>query len=211
MTSTFVAAAILAGGKRPAASAGRSRASWCSTAAASSTADRRAAAGRRPDLHRRAGERPVRVPGIAVGPTCCLIAERSAAFTRHRQIARRRRSWCRRPAVLDRCAPRAAGAAHRGRPGGATRAARLRPLCAVYSEACAAPIHDGSTRARSGRSAPEGVHVEEIGPEMLDAYDPHGLLFVNVNTPRDYQRARNLLETMPQWRRERITEKHSAS
>ena len=86
------------------------------------------------------------------------------------------------------------------------------PLCAVYSDACAAPIRrrldQGSLRAAV---LPEGVQVEEIGPEMLDAYDPHGLLFVNVNTPRDYQRAQDLLESMPEWRRERITDKHSAS
>ena len=86
------------------------------------------------------------------------------------------------------------------------------PLCAVYSEACAEPIRRRLDRgALRAAVLPEGVHVEEIGPEMLDAYDPHGLLFVNVNTPGDYQRARDLLASMPQRPRERITDKHSAS
>ena len=82
------------------------------------------------------------------------------------------------------------------------------PLCAVYSSACAGPIRQ---RLESGalRAAipPEGVRVEEIGPEMLAAYDPDGLLFVNVNTPHDYERARDLIESMPQRPRDRITDK----
>jgi molybdopterin-guanine dinucleotide biosynthesis protein A len=86
------------------------------------------------------------------------------------------------------------------------------PLCAVYSRACAGPI-----RRRLGQGAlraavlPEGVRVEEVGPEMLAAYDPHGLLFVNVNTPQDYARAVDLLASMPQGPRERITDNNSAS
>jgi hypothetical protein len=32
----------------------------------------------------------------------------------------------------------------------------------------------------------------EIGPEEIAAFDPHGLLFVNVNTPHDYERARRM-------------------
>ena len=39
---------------------------------------------------------------------------------------------------------------------------------------------------------PEEVHVVEVGPEVVAAYDPHGLLFVNVNTPHDYERALRL-------------------
>jgi molybdopterin-guanine dinucleotide biosynthesis protein A len=86
------------------------------------------------------------------------------------------------------------------------------PLCAVYSIACAEPIRrrleGGSLKAAI---LPEGVQVEEIGPEMLAAYDPDGLLFVNVNTPHDYERARDLIESLPQWRGDRITDKQSPS
>jgi molybdopterin-guanine dinucleotide biosynthesis protein A len=35
-----------------------------------------------------------------------------------------------------------------------------------------------------------GVRVTEIGPEVLAAYDPAGLMFLNVNTPHDYEQAR---------------------
>jgi molybdopterin-guanine dinucleotide biosynthesis protein A len=86
------------------------------------------------------------------------------------------------------------------------------PLCAVYSARCAAPIR---RRLESGwlqaSQLPEGVHVEEIGPETLAAYDPDGLLFVNINTPHDYERARNLIESMPQRPADRITDEPSPS
>ena len=69
------------------------------------------------------------------------------------------------------------------------------PLCAIYSRACAAPIR---ARIESGRLEasvpPDGVRVVEVGEQALAAYDPDGLLFVNVNTPHDYERANTLLE-----------------
>lgn len=71
----------------------------------------------------------------------------------------------------------------------------LEPLCALYSRACAEPIRRrlaaGSLEAAV---VPEGVRSEEIGPEVLAAYDPDGLMFVNVNTPHDHARARGLAE-----------------
>jgi molybdopterin-guanine dinucleotide biosynthesis protein A len=86
------------------------------------------------------------------------------------------------------------------------------PLCAVYSSACAEPIRrrleEGALKASV---LPEGVRVEEIGPETLAAYDPAGLLFVNVNTPHDYERARDLIESPPQRRGDGITDKHIPS
>jgi molybdopterin-guanine dinucleotide biosynthesis protein A len=86
------------------------------------------------------------------------------------------------------------------------------PLCAVYSARCASPIRrrleSGSLQASR---LPEGVHVEELGPETLAAYDPDGLLFVNINTPHDYERARNLIESMPQRPDDRITDEPSPS
>jgi molybdopterin-guanine dinucleotide biosynthesis protein A len=86
------------------------------------------------------------------------------------------------------------------------------PLCAVYGRACAAPIR---RRLEAGelRAAvlPDGVKVEELGPEALAACDPDGLLFVNVNTPHDFERARNLIESMPQQRHDRITDEQFPS
>ena len=67
------------------------------------------------------------------------------------------------------------------------------PLCAAWSAACAGPIR---RRIQNGllktALVVEELRVEEIGPEVLASCDPHGLLFVNVNTPHDYERARRL-------------------
>jgi molybdopterin-guanine dinucleotide biosynthesis protein A len=61
-----------------------------------------------------------------------------------------------------------------------------------------------------GAGAPGGVYtairVEEIGPEALATYDPDGLLFVNVNTPHDYERARSLIELGSKPIQDRITD-----
>ena len=51
---------------------------------------------------------------------------------------------------------------------------------------------------------PEGVRVAEVGPETLAAYDPDGLLFVNVNTPHDYERAKEVVEERSKTSRDRI-------
>jgi molybdopterin-guanine dinucleotide biosynthesis protein A len=69
------------------------------------------------------------------------------------------------------------------------------PLCAIYSRACADPIRRRLERRQLEASVfPEGVKVAEIAPEVLAAYDADGLLFVNVNTPHDYERAQQLFE-----------------
>ncbi|MCA1562472.1 MAG: molybdenum cofactor guanylyltransferase [Acidobacteria bacterium] len=81
------------------------------------------------------------------------------------------------------------------------------PLCAVYGKACAEPIR---RRIESGdlRAAvlPDGVIVEEVGPEILAAYDPDGVLFVNVNTPHDWEQAHSLTELEREPRQDRITD-----
>ena len=74
------------------------------------------------------------------------------------------------------------------------------PLCAVYARGCAEPnrrqIARGDLRASGVPDAVRGaLHVVEIGPEVLAALDPDGLMFVNVNTPHDYERARSLVES----------------
>ena len=68
------------------------------------------------------------------------------------------------------------------------------PLCAIYSRACAPSIRERLTRGELEASRlPDGVRVAEVGPETVAAYDPDGLLFVNVNTPHDYERAKEVL------------------
>jgi len=88
------------------------------------------------------------------------------------------------------------------------RSARgLEPLCAIYTRECAEPIRDRLERGALEASVmPEGMVVEEIGPDVLAAYDPDGLLFVNVNTPHDYERARELVDSPSKARRDRIME-----
>jgi molybdopterin-guanine dinucleotide biosynthesis protein A len=79
------------------------------------------------------------------------------------------------------------------------------PLCAIYGDACAASIRARLTRGELEASRlPEGVRIAEVGPETLAAYDPDGLLFVNVNTPHDYERATEAIEDRSKTLRDRI-------
>jgi len=79
------------------------------------------------------------------------------------------------------------------------------PLCAIYSRACVEPIRERLARgALEASRLPQGVRVAEVGPETLAAYDPDGLLFVNVNTPHDYERAKARLEERSKTSRDRI-------
>jgi molybdenum cofactor guanylyltransferase len=69
------------------------------------------------------------------------------------------------------------------------------PLCAVYSRTCLESIRTRlERRALEASVLPEGVRIVEIGPEALATYDPEGLLFVNVNTPHDYERATKVFD-----------------
>jgi len=79
------------------------------------------------------------------------------------------------------------------------------PLCAIYSRTCAAPIRERIIRGELEASRlPEGVKVAEVSAETLAAYDPDGLLLVNVNTPHDYERAKQVLEGRSKTSRDRI-------
>jgi len=70
------------------------------------------------------------------------------------------------------------------------------PLCANYARESAAAIRNRLDRGeRHAASLPGGVQVIEVGPEEIAAFDPHGLLFVNVNTPTDFAEARRRLES----------------
>ena len=43
----------------------------------------------------------------------------------------------------------------------------------------------------------ESLRVEEIGPGELTTYDKDGPMFVNVNTPHDHERAKDLMGRGP--------------
>ena len=71
----------------------------------------------------------------------------------------------------------------------------LQPLCAVYASRLADVVRQRIERgALKIVDLSEVVRLVEIGPEELAAYDPEGLMFVNVNTPHDYERAKGLLD-----------------
>lgn len=67
------------------------------------------------------------------------------------------------------------------------------PLCATWSAACLEPVRRRIQEGhRKVSRLVEDVRVEDIEPEFLVACDPHGRLFVNVNTPHEYERAQAL-------------------
>jgi molybdopterin-guanine dinucleotide biosynthesis protein A len=70
------------------------------------------------------------------------------------------------------------------------------PLCASYSRACSEPIArllDAGRLKVAGVMA-AGLRVVEIAPDECARFDPDGMLFLNVNTPDDYARARAWLD-----------------
>ena len=68
------------------------------------------------------------------------------------------------------------------------------PLCAIYARETAAALRERLDRGeRQAAHPPGGVQVIEVGAEELAAFDPDGLLFVNVNSPHDYARAQRML------------------
>ena len=72
------------------------------------------------------------------------------------------------------------------------------PLCATWSARCVEAIRRRIERgALKAAAIVEDVRVEEIGPPVLASLDPLGLLFVNVNTPHDYERAQELIRQKP--------------
>ena len=64
----------------------------------------------------------------------------------------------------------------------------IEPLCAIYSRACAADMRERLARGAYEASVlPSGVRIVEVSVERE-------LVFLNVNTPHDYERARGLVE-----------------
>jgi molybdopterin-guanine dinucleotide biosynthesis protein A len=81
----------------------------------------------------------------------------------------------------------------------------LEPLCAVYARECAEPIRQRLARGElEATSLPEGLRVKEIAAEPLEAFGQDGLLFVNVNTPHDYERARTFVDPRSKAPQDRI-------
>jgi molybdenum cofactor guanylyltransferase len=71
----------------------------------------------------------------------------------------------------------------------------LEPLCAMYHQRCVVAISDALGRGtRKVTAAFAGLRLDTILPEEWKAFDSGGLLFKNMNSPADYQRAREILE-----------------
>jgi molybdopterin-guanine dinucleotide biosynthesis protein A len=69
------------------------------------------------------------------------------------------------------------------------------PLCAVYTRACAEPIRSRIARGELKMTSfwPD-VRVRGVEPHEITAFGDPATLFLNVNSPSDYERARALGE-----------------
>jgi molybdopterin-guanine dinucleotide biosynthesis protein A len=67
------------------------------------------------------------------------------------------------------------------------------PLCSFYGAACREPVRGRIASGDLKMTAfwPD-VRVRETGPSELDVFGDPGELFLNVNAPEDYERARAL-------------------
>jgi molybdopterin-guanine dinucleotide biosynthesis protein A len=64
------------------------------------------------------------------------------------------------------------------------------PLCAVYGPGCLAPVRRAVARGDLKMPAFWAeVRLHQLGPDELNEYGPPGEIFLNVNTPEDYERA----------------------
>ena len=70
----------------------------------------------------------------------------------------------------------------------------LHPLCAVYRRSTCLPAIRAALDAHSRRviSFFNQVRVREIGPDELRLVDPDGISLMNVNTPEDLAKARDI-------------------
>jgi molybdenum cofactor guanylyltransferase len=83
----------------------------------------------------------------------------------------------------------------------------LQPLCAIYRTRVLPAME---RRIEAGHlqigAFVRGLHVRELGPDILAEYDRDGRLFDNINTPHDYASARERMELMVEPSANRITE-----
>ena len=67
---------------------------------------------------------------------------------------------------------------------------RLHPLCATYNRRVREAV---DRRVASGALAVQAlfdeVRVDIVEPEVVATFDPEGIMFWNVNTPDEYERA----------------------
>jgi molybdenum cofactor guanylyltransferase len=71
------------------------------------------------------------------------------------------------------------------------------PLCALYHREAAAAIRASIDRGvLKVTRALEPVPIERVTPAEIRTFDPRGVLFQNLNTPEDYERARAELERL---------------
>jgi molybdenum cofactor guanylyltransferase len=67
---------------------------------------------------------------------------------------------------------------------------RLHPLCATYNRRVREAV---DRRVAAGALAVQAlfdeVRVDVVGPEVVATFDPEGVMFWNVNTPDEYERA----------------------
>lgn len=64
----------------------------------------------------------------------------------------------------------------------------LQPLCAVYSRACLPAIKNLLAKNRLQIKGFYPRHkVLEIGPAILERFDPEGKMFTNINAPEDWE------------------------
>ncbi|HVN08036.1 MAG TPA: molybdenum cofactor guanylyltransferase [Patescibacteria group bacterium] len=70
------------------------------------------------------------------------------------------------------------------------------PLCAVYHREAVVAIRAAVAQGRlKVTRALEGLPIETVTPAEILPFDPRGVLFQNLNTPEDFERARADLES----------------
>lgn len=84
------------------------------------------------------------------------------------------------------------------RPDGGARAPRnpqaAEPLLAIYRRSCLAIIRDCLERgARALVALLELVDARYLPPDIWRRHDPHGVSFININTPDDAERVKKII------------------
>lgn len=70
----------------------------------------------------------------------------------------------------------------------------LHPLCAAYAASCLPAVERLLSQGeRRMYTLCHQLDLRVLSPEKWQPFDPHGLLFSNLNTPEEYERAQALL------------------
>ena len=76
----------------------------------------------------------------------------------------------------------------------------FKPLCAMYRKSARCGIAEALERGvRKVTDGLAGLSLASVAPAEWKAFDPRGRLFKNVNTPKDYDEARESLEEKAAW------------